>query len=154
MNRLAASLPLLVLLAACGGGGGAKKSDYVSKAESICSKANDEQDKLTEPAAIGDVVPYIQQIVDIAEKATKDLVALEEPKDDKADLEKKFLDPLAKQIDEGKEFKDQVAKAVDDKDSATLQQLISDPPTQTEADLTWMKSYGFKDCVTAADTDS
>ena len=39
-------------------------------------------------------------------------------------------------------------------DQQALVGLLSNPPTDTTADLPWMKSYGFNECVKAADTSS
>ncbi|MGB8652478.1 MAG: hypothetical protein WCD35_17660 [Mycobacteriales bacterium] len=154
MTRLLWTLPVLVLLAACGGGGGAKKADYLKKAEAICSKANTDQDALTSPTAVADIPPYIDKVLALADQATSDLKALEVPKGDKAELDKRFLVPLSKQVEEGRTFGEKVTAAAKTKDNATLTKLISHPPLATKADLTWMKRYGFKECVKAADTES
>jgi hypothetical protein len=47
-----------------------------------------------------------------------------------------------------------VKEAVAKKDDTALGRLITNPPTGSKADLDWMRSYGFKQCVDAADTGS
>lgn len=151
MKRLALVLPI-VLLASCGGGGGLSKADYIAKAEALCAKANADVKKLTFPTAQEGIGPYVGQIIVVAQAATDGLKALEPPKADKAALKTKVIDPLEAQIREGKAYQRDVAAAVTANDSATLGKLIQQPPTTTEADLEWMKTYGFKACVEAAKT--
>ena len=149
------ALPL-VLVAACGGSSdnGLSKSDYLNKAEAICAKANTTIDKTPTPSSAAALPSYVKRVVDVADKATSDLEALDPPKDDKDALKKKVLTPLRSQVTEGKAYLAKVEAAVKKNDQAALGKLISNPPTGAEADLAWMRSYGFKQCVTAADTSS
>jgi hypothetical protein len=151
MKRLALALPVL-LLAACGGSD-LSKADYLSKAEAVCKDANTRIDGIAAPSTPASFESFIRSTIEIAEKATKDLNALDAPSDDKADLEKKFIDPLESQVSEGKEFLDKVKAAVATNDQAELGKLLQDPPISTQADLDWMRTYGFKECVESAETD-
>lgn len=154
MKRLA----VLLLVTACSGGGssvaagGVSKADYLAKAEAICATANKDQAALTTPTAVDGLAPYVSRIVAIADKATAGISALEAPKADKDELEARVLAPLRAQLVVGHSYSDKVAAAAKDKDNAALIALLGNPPTQTKADLRWMKKYGFKECVESADT--
>lgn len=153
MKRLA----VILLLTACSGGtstdaGGVSKEDYLAKTEAVCATANKDQDALDRPTTVDALAPYVTRIVAIAERATTDLKAIESPKADQAALQEKVIGPLEAQLVVGQAYADKVAAAAKAKDNAALVQLLSNAPTQTKADLRWMKSYGFKECVEAADT--
>jgi hypothetical protein len=91
--------------------------------------------------------------VTLAEGVRDQLKAIEAPEADRADLKTKVLDPLDKQIPEGRAFQREFADAVAENDQAKIGQLIANPPTHSKADLEWMKSYGFKECVDVLETD-
>jgi hypothetical protein len=151
------ALVLLILVAACGGGSGDKgnaKDDYLKQAEAVCAKANTEitAAKKNTPAAVADVPPYVHKLVDLAKQTLEDLSLLTPPSSDAAQVKAKLLDPLSQQLTDGQTFAAKVDAAAAKNDSATLSQLVFNPPTKTRVDIAWMKSYGFKACVTAADT--
>jgi len=152
MKRTCLVLPLL-LLAACGGSDGLSKSDYVAKAEALCKKANDDIDALTTPSDLTDIAPFLDKLIATADQTTDELVALDAPKDDKADLDKKFLQPLRKQVEQGRTWAADIKTAAAAQDQAKIGQLLGNAPTMEEADLTWMKDYGFTECVETAETD-
>ena len=149
MRRVALLVPVL-LVAACGGGSSLSKSDYVSKAEAICKDANDKFKALARPSDAAGFQSFVEDTVQIAEDATKRLEDLDPPSDDKAELDKKVFDPLDDQIVQGKAFLEKVKKAVSTNNQTELGKLLSNPPEGKKADLNWMKSYDFKDCVEAA----
>jgi hypothetical protein len=151
------ALVLLLLVAACGGGSsdnGNPKADYLSTAEAICAKANTEiaAAKKNTPAGITEVPPYVHKLVDLAKQTLEDLSLLTPPSEDAVEVKAKLLDPLGQQLADGQSFAAKVDAAAAAKDSATLTQLVFNPPTKTRVDIAWMKTYGFKNCVTAADT--
>lgn len=154
MKRVA----VLLLVAACGGGSGGavatgvSKADYLKAAEVICTKTNTEQKALKTPTAVEELAPYVARIVAIADEATTSLQALTPPSGDVAALTQKVFTPLREQLVAGHAYADQVAVAAKAKDNKALVTLLSNPPTKTKADLRWMKDYGFKECVDAADT--
>lgn len=155
MKRVALVLPL-VLVAACGGGsssGGSSKSDYVSKAEAICKDANAETKKLTLPSDPDGFLRLVERSIDIATSTTSKLKALDPPAEDKGEITKKVIAPLEDQLKKGQAYLDQVRTAVTNKDQNAIGRLLANPPRQHEADLGFMKSYGFKECVTTAKTD-
>ncbi|MCW2500096.1 MAG: hypothetical protein JWN87_1772 [Frankiales bacterium] len=156
MKRTLLVLPVL-LATACGGGGsahsgGVSKADYLQKAEAICKQANTDQKALKTPAGVDDLAPYVGKLVELADTATTQVVALEMPKADKAELDKKVLQPLKKQVVAGKAYAAKVTAAAKAQDQAELVKLLSSPPNGAKADLAWMRTYGFKECVAAADT--
>jgi len=156
MKRIAlAALPLL-LVTACGGGdddAGTSKADYLARAEALCKRANADVDALAFPTTPAGFPVYIGKIVTLAEGVRDQLKALEAPEDDRAELKSKVFDPLDAQIPEGRAYQKAVADAVAANDQKKLGQLIGNPPTQTKADLGWMRSYGFKECVEVLETD-
>lgn len=154
--------PLLLVLvvtslaAGCGGGGDdepSAKQAYLVKAEAVCAKVNTEIDKAKKqrPTSADAVPPYVKRLIDLARTNVQELSALTAPPDDAADLKAKVLDPLTEQLKIGDAYSAKVDAAAKAKDPILLQ-LITNPPTETKADLTFMKAYGFKACVTAADT--
>jgi hypothetical protein len=152
------ALVLLLLVAACGGSSGGNgasgKASYITKAEAICASANADLAKAKKetPTAVAAVPAYAHRLVDIASKNVSALSALTPPSDDATQIKAKMLDPLAQQVSEGNAYVAQIDAAAHANDSAKLTQLVFNPPTKTRVDLPWMKSYGFKECVTAADT--
>lgn len=153
MRRVACLVLPLLLVVACGGGSNLSKADYLSKAEKICKDANDAFKALPSPKDPASFQSLVDKTVEIADKAAQDLKALDPPAADKEDIDKKVIEPLEDQVAEGKKFRDDVRKAVANKDQAALGRLLQNPPSGKEADLDWMTSYGYKDCVDAARTD-
>lgn len=156
MKRLVLVLPVVLLVTACGGDDGkadaaAARAAYVAKAEAICTKANADTKALTPPQSASQLAPYVSGLVAIADTASVKIQALTPPAADKADLQKKVLDPLAGQLKAGHEYAAKVAAAAAKKDDAALTQLTLNPPKGNAADLEWMKKYGFKACVDAVD---
>lgn len=145
-----------LLLSACSGGDGettgVSKADFIAAAETICAQANTDQDALKTPTSVAALAPYVARIVEIAETATSELKELELPAADATDLKTKVLDPLQAQLTAGLAYADSVKAAADKNDFGALTTLLGDPPTDSQADLRWMKDYGFDACVKAADT--
>jgi hypothetical protein len=159
VKRTVLVLPVL-LVAACGGGGGkggsteaADKAAYLKKTEPICAAANAARKALKAPTGVSDLVPYATMVVDLSEKVTKEFAAVTPPKADQKDIQAKVVGPLQKEVAGGKDFITKLEAAKAANDLKAISDLLADPPTKTLADLTYMKSYGFVDCVVAADTD-
>lgn len=156
MKHALVLLPLLTVTACSAGSSSAAaekaKADYLAKAEVICTKANKEQAALKKPLSSADLAPYVHSLVSIADRSTTALLLLTPPQADGKDLHAQLLDPLTAQLAKARTFDAAVAKAVKAKDQVGLVKLLSDPPTKTVANLTWMRSYGFHACVDAADT--
>lgn len=152
------ALVLLLLCAACGGSSSGSTSSakvaYLKQAEAICAKANTDTTaaKAALPSDSAAVPAYVRKILDVARKDVTDLSALTPPKADAAALQTKVLAPLRAQLADGDAFAAKVDAAAAAKNNTALTNLILHPPTQTRVDVAWMKSYGFKQCVTAADT--
>jgi hypothetical protein len=148
------------LAAGCAGGDGgggddepSAKQAYLNKAEAVCARVNTEIDqaKKQQPTSADAIPPYVKKLIDLARTNVQELSALTSPPDDAADLKAKVLDPLTEQLKIGDAYSAKVDAAAKAKDPILLQ-LITNPPTETKADLAFMKAYGFKACVTAADT--
>jgi hypothetical protein len=153
MKRVALVLPL-VLVAACGGGSsGSSKSDYLAKAEAICKDANAQVKKLTLPSDPAGFQRLVEKTLSIAESTTSKLKKLDPPSADKDEIKKKVITPLENQLAEARPYLDEVRKAVAKNDQNALGRLLQNPPREHKADLDFMKTYGFKECVTTAKTD-
>ncbi|MFN2537349.1 MAG: hypothetical protein ABR549_04250 [Mycobacteriales bacterium] len=157
MRHVLVVLPMLAV-AACSGGSSAddaaSKTDYLRKAEAICTQANADQKALKSPTSAQELSPYVDAIVRIADRSTTALLKLTPPTRDKADLDKHVFDPLHGQLVQLRDYADKVRAASKAKDQIALVKLLSDPPNKTAADLEWMRTYGFRQCVDAADTAS
>lgn len=148
---------LLLLVAACGGGDVEQQSPkeaYVQGAEALCANANRELAEANKqrPTAVDAIPAYVHRIVEIARKNVRSLGSLVQPGSEAGDLNAKMLDPLREQLKAAEDYEEKVQAAATAKDNAALFQLVTNPPTQTRVDLAWMKSYGFKECLKAADT--
>lgn len=152
------ALVLLFLVAACGGSSGGASGDgkaaYLAKAEAVCATSNSELEtaRKSPPTSSAAVPAYVHKLLDIARKDVTDLSALTPPKADAAAIEAKVIGPLKAQLADGDAFATKVDAAAAAKDNAKLTDLILHPPTTTRVDVGFMKSYGFKACVKAADT--
>lgn len=152
-------LPVLVLASACGGSddepaaSGPTRASYLTQVEAICKTANDAIDGLKPPTSPAELVTLADTTVSTAARATEDFAAVQPPADDRADVEAKVVVPLRAQVAEGKAFVVKLKAAVASNDSKALNALAANPPTTTEADLEWMRGYGFVECVKAAETD-
>lgn len=157
MKHLLLALPVVLVVTACSGGDDGKadaaaaRTAYIAKAETICTKANADAKALKPPQSAAQLAPYVAGLVAIANKASVQIKALTPPAADKADLQKKVLDPLEGQLKEGQAYAAKVAAAAAKKDDAALTQLTLNPPKGNAADLEWMKKYGFTSCVDAVD---
>lgn len=153
MKHVAVVLPLLVLATACGGSSAPKadveaRKAYIAAAEVICAKANADKKLLKTPAATSELSPYVSGLVAIADEAGKGINALTPPAADKAELTSKVLDPFASKLAEGHTYADKVAAASKANDEAALTQLtLNSPKGVSASSLSWMKDYGFKECV-------
>ena len=155
--RAALVLPLLLLATGCSGGGDegdGGKAAYVAEAEAVCKKANDAQQAATLPASPEAIPAYVRQIVTIAGDASTGLSALEPPEDDAAELDEKFLGPLREQVEAGEAYATKVEQTAAAGDQAAVLALLGSAPLETRADLAFLESYGFVECVKAADTSS
>jgi hypothetical protein len=150
-----AVLPLLAV-AACSGGSSATagRASYLEKAEAICTEAIAEQKALKTPATATELSPYVDAIVRLADETTTDLLRVPAPGKDKAALDRHVFTPLHGQLLSLRTYADKVRAAARSKDQIALVKLLSNPPSRTAVDLAWMRAYGFRSCVEAADTTS
>lgn len=151
-SRALVLLPVL-LLAGCGSDvDPAVKERYIADAEKICERAVAEQKKLPAPLGVADFQPYVTKTVAIVDRVFADLKALSPPEGDADELNEKVFTPLGEQLAVAKEYEAKVKAAVKAKNQPEIIALIGNPPTETKADLRFMKRYGFDICVKAADT--
>ncbi len=154
MKRAAAVVPLLLLVAACGGKDG--KAQYLSKAEALCTKINEQRTQLqnnvpTEPA---ELPAYVDKVLATARDASSQLSALEAPEQDRAQIDAKVLQPLRAQVADAEAFGEKLKAAARKNDGIALLNLLQTAPTGTRVDVTFMRDYGFKACADAADTST
>lgn len=143
--RRALLLSTALLFAGCGGGD--PKQEYIEQASKICERASSERDELTFPAQPADFAPYTDKVVAIAERAQKDLAELEPPEADRADLERRVLEPYAALVQEGKAFAEKVRAA--GADQKKLLPLLGQVPNPDDVDLEYLRSYGLGTCADA-----
>lgn len=151
MRAVATVVPLL-LVAACSGSDSPTRKDFVARSETVCAEANKQFDALPAPSDTAGVLTYVERLVQVAADATTRLDALEVPKKDAHAVEAKMMTPLRSEVAAGRTFVAKIRTAVQKRDQAALATLIAHPPTPTRADLGWMRGYGFRQCVTMADT--
>lgn len=143
-------LPVLALaLTACGGESEDPKAAFVGKANEICSEADDDFAEVKQPTSVTGVATFAEEILDIAEKAQRELAALTPPEPDRAELEAKALTPFAALVEEGKGFVQKLKDA--NGDQAKLLPLLSQRPDPSAIDLEFLRAYGLGTCADAID---
>lgn len=144
----------LALVAGCGGSSADKqaKRDFLTQAETICTKTLAERKALQVPLAMPQVIEYAKKLVAIADRTATSLLALNVPAADRKELQAKVFQPLQAQVTVAHGFMTKVLAAQRAQNTTELQRLFANPPTDTKVDLRWMKRYGFNACVDAADT--
>jgi hypothetical protein len=158
MRRSAFLVPLVVLpLVACSGSSGSKGSDlkerraaYLKAAEAVCAKTNADVAALGTPTSVAAVPAFADKAVAIVQSTVDRFAAVQPPAEDRAEIAAKVADPLHKDVGVAQAYAAQVKAAANANDSAALLRLVQDRP-QTSADLAFMRTYGFVQCVKAAD---
>ena len=148
----------VLLTAACGGGGAHSpssserqaKAAFLAQAEAVCAQATADLHKLKSPKTNAEIAAYVHAVIAVARTSTDRLSALSLPPADAAALRTHVLEPLQRQGSAGADFDRQVQAVAADQQK--LLALLASAPTKTRADLPFMRSYGFRSCVTAADT--
>ncbi|HXH97505.1 MAG TPA: hypothetical protein VNH40_09880 [Gaiellaceae bacterium] len=75
---------LAAMLAGCGGGGRLSHSDFVRRADAVCSAYQAKIDLLTQPASYDDVIAYVEKTLPLYVAALDELRALDAPAADEA----------------------------------------------------------------------
>lgn len=140
----------LVVLTGCGSDG-LPKDEFVSKAEAICEKANEDLDQEPELEDPDQITPYFERLLDTADEATSDLEELAADQPDEDEIQKIFLTPLRGQVEELQDYLPKIEEAVKDKGAEGLADL--EEPDLPEADADAMEEYGFDACLETAQTE-
>jgi hypothetical protein len=146
-SRLVLPAALLLVLPACGDDGEDREA-YVAQANTVCQEALDIHATLAQPTAPGQVAPYVESLVRLARTTSERLSALTPPEDDREEVERRVLDPLAQQVEEGEAFAARVRAAGDD--GAQLGALLADIPGLGDIDVQFARDYGMDTCADAA----
>lgn len=155
MTRALLLLPLLLLPTACGGSGddGAKAA-YLEKAEAVCANAVAARAAVGTPASTKEIPAFVRKVVTVASDTSAELNAIDPPEGDAAEVDAKLLAPLRDQVQKGQAFATLVERTAAKGDDAAVLKVLGQAPLKPEADLDWMRSYGFVQCVKAADTSA
>lgn len=146
--RRALLLCTILLLPACGGGED-EKAAYVDRATEICTTAVEQFEGLAVPTAPADFGAYVDELVDVVERAQADLTQLPPPEEDREELQERVLQPLGELVAEGRDFADRVRAA--GTDQAKLLPLLSQRPSTDEIDIEFLRSYGLDSCADAVE---
>lgn len=159
MRRHVLLLPVLLLpLAACSGGDDGptlqeRREAYLEETEAICADVNEALEAKPLPTDIPSVPAYADEVVELLRRTVEDVAAVEPPEEDRVRLEQQVLEPLREDIPRAEEYAQQLKDAAAANDGAELLKLVQNRP-QTSANLSFMRDYGFSQCVAAADTSS
>ncbi len=107
MRRAVFLVLALVLLAGCGGGGSKRLSreEYISKADGICGKYNQQTKALANPSNLTELAAVADKTLPILDNALKDLRKLKPPVDEQATVDK-WLDQVANLKGDLKDIRD------------------------------------------------
>jgi hypothetical protein len=152
MTLIAAAL---ACLAGCGGGGSVKKSDYVVRADAICTNAVRATRSLRPPATVGtqqqqleSLSQYLGKLVPIVQSEASQIQALKRPSgtaQDKAALDR-YLGALAKTASSYKDLAD-AAKRGDASGVASAEATLRVNPVASLA-----TAFGLRTCSAAGGT--
>jgi hypothetical protein len=117
------------------------KKAYVLKVDAICAAATKEFDAVKEPESFGEVKPFLDKSIALAEKETADIKAVPAPTIDKAKLDEAFA---ANETALAKAKEAQAAAAAGDQ-RKTLE-LLDEVSTLGDTSNAKADAYGFKDC--------
>jgi glucose/arabinose dehydrogenase len=151
VSRRPRLLPVLLVLAlsACSGSGQQEdaRQAFVERASEICTEADEQFHALPQPTTPEQFGPYVDQTMTIAEQAQAELSALTLPEQDRAELERKVLEPFATLVQDGRAFAERVAAA--GTDQSALLALLSERPTSAGIDKEFLTSYDLPACADA-----
>lgn len=155
MRLPALLLPLAVLpLVACSGGDSGdslkdRRAAYVKQAEAVCKDANDKAAALQTPSSVAAVPAFADQGLQLVRSTVERFAAVQPPKEDAAEISAKVTDRLKADEATVATYVDQVKAAAAANDNAGLLRLVQNRP-RTTADVAFMRTYGFDQCVKAA----
>lgn len=152
--RSALVLVPALLLTACGGGGDSayaqQKKAYLAKANAVCAKGVQARKAAGTPSSVVAIPGYVQSVVLQAADLVAELDALDPPPRDAQEIQNKVILPLRRQVAEGQDYAKKVRQAAA-KDPNSVLALLGQAPTQVQADVGFLKSYGLTTCAQAVD---
>jgi hypothetical protein len=107
MRQAALAVFVVFVLAGCGGGGGSSrlsKSDFDSKASSICDTYQKKIDDVAQPKDVKDIPGYIDKVLPILEEGTSKLDDLKPPADMQTKVDS-WVSVQKDQVDQAKRLK-------------------------------------------------
>ncbi len=142
------ALLAVLLVAACSSSSDDPRAAYLREAEGVCRAAVEAQAAEPTPADPTALAAYVRRLVTVQGDAAAELAALRPPEADEAELDAKVVRPLQEQVQRSRDYADRVEKAPD---TAAVLDLLGQAPSRTDADLGWMRDYGFRACVELVD---
>jgi hypothetical protein len=140
----AAVAVLAMVPVACGNDSGLTKKDFIAKGDAICKRLTAESSKVKEPTSQAGIDDYLDQVLNLADRAKVDLAKLDPPADGQ-----KVKDALLSSLN------DTIAKARQAKTAATkgdmeaVQQRLEEAGKAALRADKQAKAYGFTDCADA-----
>jgi hypothetical protein len=148
MMRLVGVAAAVALAAGCGGGGGGdrlSKSEFVSRADSICQKYQAKLDALGTPQDQQQLTSFADKALPIAKQGRDDLGELNPPKD----LRKTF-DAWLAQGDRAIEIVENIRAAAEKGDSGELQRIAQEAQKTDRESNRLAAELGFRECGATA----
>lgn len=137
---LTGCVAMAITLAACGSSG-PSKSDYLSKADSVCATVRQQLDTLTAPSTLPEIATYLGRSIQINQDAITKVRALTPPSGDQAAVSKVLAD-FDTVIAKGRVAQQKAAAG----DSTGADTAVKDLGLAVDTAGKEAKQYGFTAC--------